>query len=64
MKMVIWVWVLGIIGWKKGEHKYQKVMIQPQTLVQIYIVQTDVALIYWLNENIKNKNKSCGPSNI
>ena len=25
-------------------------MIQPQTFVQIYFVQTDVALIHWLNE--------------
>ena len=29
-----------------------RVMIQPQTLVQTYFVQTDVALIHWLNENI------------
>ena len=27
-------------------------MIQPQTFVQTYFVQTDVALIHWLNENI------------
>ena len=32
---------------------YVRVMIQLQTLVQTYFVQTDVALIHWLNENIK-----------
>ena len=31
----------------------QRVMIQPQTLVQTYFVQTNMALIHWLNENIK-----------
>ena len=30
-----------------------RVMIQPQTLVQTYLLQTDVALIRWLNKNIK-----------
>ena len=39
-------------------------MIQPQTLVQIYFVQTNLKLIHWLNKNKNNKNKSCGPRDI
>ena len=31
----------------------KRVMIQPQTLIQTYFVQTDLTLIHWLNENIK-----------
>ena len=31
----------------------KRVMIQLQILIQTYFVQADVALIHWLNENIK-----------
>ena len=36
-----------------GNTQSKRVMIQPQTIVQTYFVQTDVTLIYWLNKNIK-----------
>ena len=58
---ILWCFNNGIIcpfHFRLGPQLYcdvnnYTVMIQLQTLIQTYLIQTDVALIHWLNENIK-----------
>ena len=37
------------LNWGYFTDKIKRVMIQLQTLIQTYLVQTDVTLIHWLN---------------